>query len=176
MDKIYFLVSQCDTWVNDKSEYLSQYFCVEGAFLHAFLIALILAIVAAAIFYGWIGNKVAKLSNLTIWLCSLLIQGFLTFLFTKIMVIGNSLAGTGIFQSIIKRKEDLLQTVYNGIENSGQKDEFIKNTNDFVQKLSDGCDVTNYLYLENVIISIILFFIISLIVKKMTKFAVYVPF
>ena len=175
MEKLYFLVAQCETWVNnDPNGYLSNYFCDKGAFMHAFLIALALAIVAAAIFYGWIGNAVAKMANFPTWLCTMVLEGAVTFLVTKSLVVGNSLASNGIFQSIVQHKEDLLKGI--PVEDTLGRENLINSTSKLVSTINDGCDVTNYLYLENVVIAIILFFFISLFVKKMTKFAVYVPF
>ena len=175
MEKLYFLVSQCQTWVqNDPNGYLSNYFCEKGAFLHAFLIALAVAAVAAAVFYGWIGNAVAKLSNLTTWLCTTLLCAAVTFLVTKILVVGSYLASTGVFQSFVDHKQELLKTI--PPEDEAGRNNLISQTNNLANTINDGCDVTNYLYLENVVIAVILFFIISMLVKKMTKFAVYVPF
>ncbi len=175
MEKIYFIVSQCGTWTqNDPNGYLSNYFSSEGAFVHAFLIALAVAAVAAGVFYGWIGNAVAKLSNLATWICTMVLDAAVTFLLTKIFVIGSQIAGTGVFQSITQHKEELRKAI--PVEDEAGRNNLISTTSKLVNTLNDGCDVTNYLYLENVVISIILFFIISLLVKKMTKFAVYVPF
>ena len=175
MEKLYFLIAQCETWVkNDPNGYLYNYFIQEGAFLHAFLIALAVAALAAAIFYGWIGNAVAKLSNLPTWLCTTLLGAVVTFLATKMLVVGSNLAQTGIFQSIIEHKEELLKAI--PPEDEVGRNNLISQTGKLVNTINDGCDVTNYLYLGNVVLVVLLFFIISLLVKKWTKFAVYVPF
>lgn len=175
MEKLYSLVSQCETWLmKDPNGFLQQYFMSENGFTHAFLIALIVAIVCIAAFYGWIGMAVNKLANLVIWLSTLLVDAIVTFALTRIMVIGSNNMGTGIFHSITEKLPKVLETM--GVDDEAGRSMIISQANMLKDSLANGCDVTNYLLLTNVIVTVILFIIISLCVKGMTTHATHVPF
>lgn len=175
MKQIYFLVSQCETWLNnDPNGYLEHYFCSDGGFTHAFLIALAIAIVAAIVFYGWIGMAVNRLANLGVWLATLFADAVLTFIITKMSVIGNSGAITGIFKSIDERRNELSTQI--PVDDTTARDNLFNTTTQIIDTLSNGCDVTYGLNISNVVISIILFFIISLCVKNLTIHATHIPF
>lgn len=174
MEKIYFFVAQCDFWLNkDPNSYLSAYFIDEGGFTHAFLIALIVAAAAAALFYGWIGMKVERLANHAVWLGIMAIDAIITFFLTQVMVIGRNATHTGIYHSIQtllatkSAKIPIDDTV--GLANLNQQ------TNDLITALTDGCEVCNRLYIENVIITVILFVIISFCVKGFTTHTTHIP-
>lgn len=175
MKQIYFLVSQCETWLNnDPNGYLEHYFCSDGGFTHAFLIALAIAIVAAIVFYGWIGMAVNRLANLGVWLAILFADAVLTFIITKMSVIGNSGAITGIFKSIDEHRNELSTQI--PVNATTARDNLFNTTTQIIDTLSNGCDVTYGLNISNVVISIILFFIISLCVKNLTIHATHIPF
>lgn len=175
MEKLYFFVAQCDTWLNgDPNGYLNQYFCTEGAFNHAILIAGGVAVVAALFFYGWIGMAVNRLANLGVWLCTMLLDAVLTFVITNATVIGSSAAGTGVFHSIAEYQSVLMKQI--PVDDEVGREALISMTNQFIDTLAIGCDVTRYLNMGNAVISILIFFIISICVKKLTTYAAYVPF
>lgn len=175
MKQIYFLVSQCETWLNnDPKGYLEHYFCSDGGFTHAFLIALAIAIVAAIMFYGWIGMTVNRLANLGVWLATLLADAVLTFIITQMSVIGNSDAMTGVFKSIEAHRSELSTQI--AVNDTTGQDNLSNTTTQIIETLSNGCDVTYGLNISNVVVSIVLFFIISLCVKKFTTHATYIPF
>ena len=175
MEQIYFLVSQCETWLNnDPNGYLEHYFCSDGGFTHAFLIALAIAIVAAIVFYGWIGMAVNRLANLGVWLATLFADAVLTFIITQMSVIGNSDAMTGIFKSIEEHRSELSTKI--PVNDTTGQDNLSNTTTQIIDTLSNGCDVTYGLNISNVIVSIVLFFVISLCVKKLTTHATHIPF
>ena len=176
MDKLYFFVTSCDTWQNvDTNQYLANYFITEGGFLHAFLIALIIAVVFAGLFYGWIGMKEDRLSNLGVWLGALLFDGVIGFIMTKMLVIGSQNDQTGVFNSIVNYKSQLL--IQPGFSGNDQQVKLLTDTtNNLVQALADNCNVVMSLCIGNAIISVILFFIISICVKNLTVLATHVPF
>lgn len=174
MEKLYSLVSQCKTWLNDDPNgFLQQFFVSENGFTHAFLIALIVAIVCIALFYGWIGMAVNKLSNLVTWLCTLLVDAVVTFVLTRIMVIGSNDVGTGIYHSITEKLPKILNMM--GVGDDTGRSMVMTQANTLKETLAHGCDVTNNLLLTNVIITVILFVIISFCVKGMTTHATHVP-
>lgn len=175
MQIIYSLVSQCETWLNhDPNGYLQTYFVEQGAFLNAFFVALVVAAIMAGIFYGWIGMAVNKLANIMTWLIGLVASGIVTFVLTKIMIIGSETAGTGIFHSIQERKSELLPAIH--VEDTQAVDTLINQTNQLIQKLSEGCDVTTNLGLTNVGIAVLFYVIISFLVKGYTTYTTHIPF
>lgn len=175
MEQIYFIVSQCDTWLNnDPNGYLNQYFCEEGGFTHAFLIALIIAFVATAVFYGWIGMTVNRLANLGVWLVALVADVVLTFIVTQLSVIGSSDAMTGVFKSIEEYRSVLSQQI--PVNDTTAQNTLSSTTTQLIDTLSNGCDATWGLDVSNVVVSVILFCIISLCVKNFTVHATHVPF
>lgn len=175
MEKIYSLVAQCGTWLNDDPNgFLQQYFIEESGFTHAFLIALVVAMMCAGVFYGWIGMAVNRLSNLVTWLCTMLVDAIATFVLTRIMLVGSNDTGTGIFHSITEKLPKVLETM--GVDDEIGRAQVMSQANELIDKLTNGCDVTNSLYITNIVLTIILFFIISICVKNLTTHATHVPF
>ena len=117
---------------------------------------------------------VNRLANLGVWLCTLLLDAVLTFVITNVTVIGSSAASTGLFHSIAERQSDLMKSI--PVDDEVGREALIQVTNQFVDTLTAGCDVTYYLNFGNAVISILIFFIISICVKKFTTYAAYVPF
>lgn len=175
MEQLYFLVSQCDTWLNnDPNGFLQQFFVVEGGFTYAFLIALGVAVICAAIFYGWIGMAVNKLANLVVWLCTMLVGALATFILTRVLVIGSNDVGTGIFKSISEKLPNVLATM--SVDDEVGRTQVMSQANALKDALTGVCDVTTHLYITNVVLAIVIFLIVSICVKNVTTHATHVPF
>lgn len=175
MDKIYFLVSTCETWLNkDGNGYLNNYFIDEGGFTNALLIAIAVAVVAAIVFYGVIGMKFNRLANLAVWLVTLAADAIVTFFVTQLMIIGSRDGNTGIFQSITNFRGTKLQEI--PVDNIQGRTDLSNATDQLVNLLSNGCDVTTYLNVTNVVLAVVVFFVISICVKGITIHAKHVPF
>lgn len=89
-------------------------------------------------------------------------------------VIGNSDAMTGVFKSIEAHRSELSTQI--AVNDTTGQDNLSNTTTQIIDTLSNGCDVTYGLNISNVVVSIVLFFIISLCVKKFTTHATYIPF
>lgn len=89
-------------------------------------------------------------------------------------VIGNSDAMTGIFKSIDEHRNELSTQI--PVNDTTARDNLFHTTTQIIDTLSNGCDVTYGLNISNVVVSIILFFIISLCVKNLTIHATHIPF
>lgn len=175
MEKLYFFVTSCGTWKDsDPNQYLSEYFINQSGFLNSFLIALVIAIIFAAIFYGWIGMAVDRLANLGVWLGTLVIDGIVTFLGTKLLVIGSQAAQSGIFNSIVNKQSELLSQI--PVADEVGRNTLMSTTSKLVDIIANNGDVVCSLLIGNAIISIILFVIISICVKSITTYATHVPF
>ncbi len=172
---IYSFVMHCSTWVNnDPRAFLDNYFVTEEAFTSLFLIAAGVAVVGAAIFYGWIGMTVNRLSNMLVWVVFLIVTGLLSLLITQSSVIGFKDSQTGIYKSIVDRTTILAhgtspndQTARTAIFNDSDS---MKN------RLSGGCDVTWTLLILNAIYSMLIFLLLSILTKRFTNYAIAIPF
>lgn len=175
MDKLYFFVTNCSTWQNnDPNQYLSNYFVDGGGFLNSFLVALIVAVIFAAIFYGWIGMAVDRLSSLSVWLVTLVADAVVTFFATKMIIIGSEVTGSGLFNSITAYQEQLSSQI--PVNDAEGHRLLSAQTSQLVDIIAHNGDVVYSLLIGNAIISVILFFIISICVKGVTTNATHVPF
>lgn len=89
-------------------------------------------------------------------------------------VIGNSDAMTGVFKSIEEHRSELSTQI--PVNDTAGQDSLSNTTTQIIDTLSNGCDVTYGLNISNVVVSIVLFFVISLCVKKLTTHATHIPF
>lgn len=175
MDKIYFFVTNCSTWQDqDPNQYLSNYFIDGSGFLNSFLIALIVAVIFAAVFYGWIGMAVERLSNLGVWLGGLVLDGIVAFIATKLLVIGSQSAQNGIFSSIAEHQSQLSSQI--PVADQAGHQQLTNTTQQLIDTLSNNGDVVISLLIGTAVISIILYFLISICVKGLTTHATHVPF
>lgn len=172
MENLYFLVTNMSTWTSmDPRQFLYHYFVTNGAFTTSFLIALAVAIIGLLLFYGWIGMCSSRLSNLTTWAITLALVGLLTFALTQVSVVGSLSSQTGFFEDATQYAQTL-RTIEPD-ETLSQFEEQVAQIRDLMDK---GCDVTWTLDLWNTALSLLIFILISLGVKRLTKYAIAIPF
>lgn len=183
MEKLYYLVTQAKTYGSDADPIglLKNYFVTEGAFLHAFIIAAVIALVGLAIFYGIFGMKIFKLATRPVYWCVLVLVGAITFSATQISVIGSKKHTTGFFASAYTAK-------YTKEEGRNYFDKYIKDLGDeegaeaveqrdaLANKMDGFCDVVIRMDCLNALYAILIFFILSLAVKNVTTHAKKIPF
>lgn len=172
MENLYYLVMRMSTWTqNDPHQFLHHYFVENGAFVTSFAIALAVAFIGLLVFYGWFGMVSNRLSNRTIWVVVLLVVGLVTFALTQLIVIGSMDNLTGFFNDAATFASELKKNVpLDKLSDFTQQVDQIKNA------ISDGCDVTWALDLWNTAISLIVFFVGSLLAKRFTRYAIAIPF
>ena len=173
MENLYFFVTSLSSF-DDPSRFLSFYFIESGGFVTCFLIALIVAIVGLLLFYGWIGMVSPRLSKLSTWLVTFVCVGLITMAATQLVVIGSNNNGTGFFENAQQRRSELRE----GAVRNGQDeiDKLDSNYNKICDEMDKGCDVVYVLDTWNMGISLIIFFVGSLGVKRLTRYAIAVPF
>lgn len=171
MDLLYFPITHCDFWVKtDSYRLLPHYFIDNGGFTISFLVALLVAVAGIILYYFWIGFRSDRLATVLVWLCTLLGVGVVTWCLTYWVVIGSNDAGTGLFGDIT---DYVAQLAPSHMDDTN----FMVEINNFKQELAQACNpVTLWLKFWNSLISMLLYFILSLCVKRMTPFAKYVPF
>lgn len=178
MEKVYFLVSSLEHYVNDAYSFHSTYFVNEGAFASAFLIAIIIALIAAVVFYFGICNFANKLSKHFVWLIALLISAGLSIVVTNVKIVGGEDNGSysGFYQSIDEVREI-------AAEEYAQNPEELKKVNEAATYLLDEAlvgednqyEVLDMLYLSNCIYTILFFLIFSILFKGFTKYGIAIP-
>lgn len=172
MENLYYLVMRMETWIqNDPRQFLYHYFVTDGAFVTSFAIALAIAVIGLLVFYGWFGMVSNRLSNRTVWFVTFVVVGLVTFALTQLIVIGSLDNLTGFFNDAANYASELKRNVpKEQLPIFNAQVEQIKNA------ISDGCDVTWALDLWNTLISLIIFFVGSILAKRFTKYAIAIPF
>ena len=180
-ESIYSLVTKHEAWTNDAYGYYSNYFVSENAFMWAFISMLAIGSIAACIYYfgfcNGISNKYAKPSY---WLITMAVVGILAFALGKLCFIGSDSSndsGDSNASGFYKSCEVYCQVKVD--ENDGNED--IQNAiresyNDIVENLNQGVDIVAKFQLVNLILSLLTFFIISMLVKNFTKHGSSIPF
>ena len=172
MEKLYFLVTGLKTWTDrDPHQFLHHYFIENGAFTTSFLIALVVALLGLLFFYGWLGNFSNRLSTLPSWIVTLIVVGLITMVVTQVMVIGSYDSQTGFFDDVTQYAQELRQN-----ESNNTVAQFDTDVDNIRSTMSNGCDVVYVLNLWNMILSLIIFFLCSLGVKRFTRYAIAIPF
>ena len=176
MENLYYFVTTLTTWEHyDPRGFLNNYFIENGAFVTCFLIALAVAVVGLLLFYGWIGMSSSKLSKLSTWIVTFVCVGLITMAATQLVVIGSDASNSGFFGNATEYAQTKLRPAAIKISpEEGQK--FEREFNDIRGKMDKGCDVVYVLDTWNMGISLIIFFVGSLGVKRLTRYAISVPF
>lgn len=179
MEKLYYLVMDSDLWKNDGSGFLDTYFCKEeAAFTTCLLIVLGVAVVAAAVFYGWIANTSYRLTNLTTWLVTMVVGALLTFGITQYRVIGNEDSNSGVFNSIAKTFDEKSKPDINSTpEQSVRELNRLTEARDTIKERIKSFDsMVVSLHVTQLVLFLVSFFVISVCVKNMTIHGKSVPF
>ncbi len=172
VENLYFLVTNTSTWTSgDPRQLLDHYFIENGAFTTSLLIALGVAVVGLLIFYGWIGMSSNRLSNLPTWLVTLCSVGLITLGMTQMTVVGSQDSQTGFFEDAQQYVPVLKEGVPDADMNAFNND--VENIREAMDK---GCDVVYTLDLWNMAIALVIFFVGSIAVKRMTRYAIAIPF
>ena len=140
----------------------------------SFLIALAVAVVGLIVFYGWFANFSYRLTNLGVWLTVLALVGIITIALTKVVVIGDSETKSGFFaaaETYCDKKIDINN------ESPEVCKQITSNYNEVVEKMKEpACEVSINLYLTNLILSLLMFFGLSIVVKNFTIHGKSIPF
>ena len=179
MEKVYFLVSSLEHYVDDAYGFHSTYFASEGAFVSAFVIAVVCAVLVAAIFYFGVCNFANRFSKHYVWSIALLVSGVLSVVMTDVKIVGSETVNgdyTGFFQSIDRVRE-------NASEEYAKNPEELEKVNKAATYLLDEAlageddeyEVVDMLYLSNCIYTLLFFLIFSILFKGFTKYGIAIP-
>ena len=197
MKSIFFLVSGMSQY-KDSFGYHANFFETNGAFTIAFVAALIIAFVCAAIFYfGFcMSGKTFKAATLPTWIITLIVACACTFLFTSQVLIGHD---SSSFSDDEEEVEDDVAGIDEGNANSifhnfyldmenyynikSQEDditeeeinELMDEKETIKEALNQGEDVALMFNLNATLFALIFFYIISIIMKGFTVNGVCIP-
>lgn len=174
MNKMYeMFLSETELWENDSYNFITNYF-EQGAAVTSFLIALVVALVLLAIFYGIFGMLFPKVGeNRWVWVVCLVASFGLTWIVTDSVVIGTMNQLSGLFGSINEQMKTVLESV-GSVESDRMEVGNAQNT--IFTELEDGCSFNLTLDFINSLLSLVVFFIGSVLVKRVTKYSQNVPF
>lgn len=175
MDFLFFFVKGRETYQpeSDPIRLLQNYFETEGAFTHAFLIALCVALVGLIIFYCIFGMKVFKLANHKVYWCTFAIVGVLTFCLTQFLIIGGKSSVSGFFASA--ETSEYVEEYFSRLDGD-EVTEALQNREDLEDKMDGFCDVVAATDFTNSAVALIIFFGLSFAVKGFTNHAKKIPF
>lgn len=174
MDKLFILVEKTELWLNgDKLSLLPSYFVDGTGFSNALLTAVLFAVIGILVFYFFIGMRSVRLSNVPVWLGTLIVVGTFTWLTTNKMVVGSYDAQTGFFQKADELKTEKLKKALTDDE----RDEIKSKYNHVVEEMrKSSCSTVMALNGTTAALAILLFFGASLGVKRFSTHAAAVPF
>lgn len=176
---LYSWVKNAEMYVSDQrggSGYLHQYFEVDGGFTTAAIIAAVAAVVFLILFYGCIGNFVHRLSTKLCWWVAVVLVGLSTIGVTQFVVVGSNESNSGFFKSAENHwEESVSKDIPIGAEQDRQTAQDYKAQ---LKKDMGGmrCEVVRKLHVTNVLFSLVLFIVLSLIFKRFTVHAKRIPF
>ena len=174
MDKLFILVEKTQLWLNgDKLSLLHSYFVEGTGFTNALLIALLWSVVGLLFFYLFIGMRSVRLSNVPVWLATLLVGGLLTWATTDKVVVGSFEAQTGFFQ---KAEEIRVEKCRKALTDEERNDINAKCHSTVEEMKRPMNSVSLTLNGTTTVFYVLFFFMGSLGVKRFTIHASAIPF
>ncbi len=172
MELIYFLVTDLTKNYADKFGMHANYFVDNGAFLEGLGYSAGIGFVCALAFYFCLCNgNSAKAATRVNWIIGLLIVALIGYFVSDTLIMGAK--GSGFYQSVNDfvmefGKKNPLDTM--GIqERTAEMNMILKN-------LREGKDVAFELNITNTILTMLSYFITSIVVKNFTKHGSQIPF
>lgn len=180
MKSIFFLVSGMEQYA-DAYDYHMNFFETHGAFSTAFIIAAIVALLLAAIYYfGFcMSRKTIGMANVPVWIVCLLLTGVLTFTTTSLVLIGSDSedgdeTALTYQHSFYRNMEDYYIEISEDAP-ATEQEQMMNEKNDIVDRLNMGEDVALMFNINSTIYAIIFFYIFSLLMKGFTTNGLAIP-
>lgn len=180
MDKIFFFVTSANAY-KDAYQFHKNFFVDEGAFTIGLVLALIVGVVAALVFYFGCCNskKTIKNANSGTWVVFLIVAGLVTSLIANFMIIGAPKVkdSTSLFRSnsFYVANEKYYKERVNKISDSEAVKPILEVKNKIERDLNDGKDVRMSYSVGCGVYSLIFFLIVSFVVKGFTLHGAVIP-
>lgn len=171
MKFLYFLVTDCPSYNDDLGAY--DFYFSNGGFTAAFLVALGVAGIAAIIYYGWCKASFS-FAKIGTWIATMIVAAVASFFITGLAT-GYSKdpdADTGIRQAVeLKYQENVDAMTMDITELDNARD-------NMHQALDGGIFHNNVIFrlcITNLVLTIILFYLISLLINGFSTNGVNIP-
>lgn len=174
MDIFYFLVTSLEAY-KDQYGFHSAYFADGSGFMTGLLLSVIIGVVLALVFYFSLCNgKSTKFATRANWFVMLLVVAVLTYFTGEIFIIGSEgQPGTGFYEFCQNYANNY---VSEHVGNNQTVQACLLEYNTIIENLKQGKDVAFLFNINNVIYSVVTFFLTSLGVKNLTKHGSQIPF
>lgn len=180
MEKIFFFVSNSKAW-KETAKFHENFFLDHNAFLYGLIIAIVVALVMAAIFYfGCCNSKKSNAqANMGVWAGFLIVTGVLVFLAADFSLIGKS--GTKNTKSVFYKysfynaNEKYLVLKTRNNQNQLECQQYQQDKDKIETELNRGGDVRYSFSIGCAVYSLIFFYIFSLLMKGFTYQGVAIP-
>lgn len=180
MKSIFFLVGGMEQYA-DEYGYHENFFETSGGFTTALIIAAAFAVICAIIYYLGLCNsrKTSSCANLPVWLIALLLSGALTFVTTNTILIGSddeegSETSLTYAHSFYRNLEDYYIEISVDAPETEQE-AMMECKNNIVEQLNQGEDVALMFNLNSTIYALLIFYILSIILKGFTSQGMAIP-
>lgn len=179
MDFIYFTVTGSKSWTPD---YHANFFITEGGFAWGVAGAVIIAVICAFIFYFGICNKKdsVKGASVTVWGVVLVISGLLGYFYADMILIGerNARDNNGLFRthSFYKANEDYYIAKTKAGVSPDMAQQLVAKKEEIKTNLNKGKDVRFDFDLTTGLFTVLIYFIVSIIIKRYSRNGRAIPF
>lgn len=174
MEKLYFLVSPLAAY-NDQYGFHRAYFATGSGFTNGLVLSCIIGLAFALIFYFAICNgKSTKPATRINWIIMLGVVAVITYFAGDFFIIGSyGQPGTGFYKFCQDYANNYMA---NHTGNQQVVQQCMLEFNTIIDNLKQGKDVAFMFNSNNVIFSVLVYFLTSLGVKNFTKHGSQIPF
>lgn len=179
MKSLFFLVGGMEQYA-DNYGYHEHFFETHGAFLSAFIIAAVVAVIFAAIYYFGLcmSHKTISCATMPVWAVALILSGVVSFLIAGQILIGHDNPdGTSKItydHSFYKDLDDYYIELAEEAPDA-EKETMNGEKNDIIAALEDGEDVALMFNLNTGLWSLLAFYLISLLMKGFSTNGMAIP-
>ncbi len=181
MDFFYFLVTGSNSW---EPHYHENFFITQGGFIWGIVGALVIGLLCAVAFYFGCCNSTrsSKYATVGMWSVVLLISGLIGYFYADFVVIGDSSASadnSSIFyqHSFYKANDDyfISETSKAGVSDTEISD-LTDKKNEIKDNLDKGGDVRFDFDITTALLTVLFYFLTSIIIKRFTYTGKSIPF
>ncbi len=164
-------VSSGNPDIEGSSDFYFDYFKETSVCSSIFLIGLVVAVVAAVVFYYVICNKVQPLAKRYVWCIMLVLVGGLTFVLSVSSIVGEDNDDPELSTGVFYTAHNVTETrLLDGTDDEEARDEIVSAAEDYRAQFKTSDDSIESLPYEmggvNGLISAVWFFIFSLLITK----------
>ena len=179
MKSLFFLVSGMEQYA-DNYDYHLHFFETQGAFMSALIIAVVVALIFAAIYYFGLcmSHKTISCATIPVWAVAFVLSGAISFLIAGQVLIGHdNPEGTSKITYDHSFYKDLDDYYIELAEDAPDAEKAAMNAekNDIITALEEGEDVALMFNLNTGLWSLLAFYVFSLLLKGFSTNGMAIP-